>query len=218
MNLRIFCLILILPQIALAQNSERILGGGYSSLQEPIVFLNSPNGSCSGAVIGNKSILTAAHCLSNFSGTPLLAGIGGKYFEVKKGYVGPNDLALLVTKKKIPGRRYKVIKNSLPRPGLVLTVFGFGAPESGILKYTYMQVAGYESGDAFIASSLDGSTTCSGDSGGPAVYNYRGRLVVLGIVSRGQSSCAVGSTTVFGATGSTRGYNWIANKLKSIDK
>jgi secreted trypsin-like serine protease len=212
--------VLLIPiHYSAAQVTKRILGGGYGNFQEPVAFLQSVNGTCTGAVIGKKAILTANHCLDAFRGSVVTAGVKGVRYPIKKGYGGPDDLGLLITNSRISSTRYKIVRNSLPRIGQVLSVYGFGLPEVGTLKYTFLYVAGYESPGSFIAASNNGSTTCSGDSGGPAVVSdSNGHGIILGVVSRGQSSCGIGSATLFGATGSIRGYNWIINKLATVDK
>jgi hypothetical protein len=124
----------------------------------------------------------------------------------------------MVTSKQISSGRYGLRKNAMPRVGQVIAVMGFGNPDLGYLKGTYMTVAGYENSGSFVARSIDGSTSCTGDSGGPALVKDRGRILVVGVVSRGQAKCGIGSATVFGATGSSRGYNWLVERLNSVDR
>lgn len=45
--------------------------------------------------------------------------------------------------------------------------------------------------------SNQGSTPCYGDSGGPALVDFHGRIAVLGILSTGSGSCPRWGTTSF---------------------
>ncbi|KAK6165604.1 hypothetical protein SNE40_022502 [Patella caerulea] len=57
---------------------------------------------------------------------------------------------------------------------------------------------------------VDGSGTssaCNGDSGGPAVCNVNGEMVVVGVTSWGRSGCPVGYPSVY--TRNSKYLNWI---------
>ncbi len=110
----------------------------------------------------------------------------------------PNDIALLTLESDAPSG-YTPVRVLGPSDALfeheTLTLAGFGvtrydADTSGILY----KVTSYLTKQDRVAKEIHfgdrrGHTACMGDSGGPAFVNRDGRLVLVGVTSRGSSVC-----------------------------
>ena len=164
---------------------------------------------CSGTLIANDTILTAAHCLegeepANLSfviGADLRTAVshpiasGVPHPEYRKGKHGSHDIALLYLREPVPGvTPVPYRKASLPvyfRGRL--TFVGFGDDDgtaqtgSGIKRCLRVHVSRVN--EFTFENNTPGHTTCHGDSGGP-VLDYRdGKWEIVGLIASGDSLC-----------------------------
>ncbi len=190
---------------------------------------------CTGTLIRADWVLTAAHCLedTNPSGTRFYIGndannpnSGTFYrsleFKIHEGYDDrslENDIALVRLQSPVAGVPpipYNVA-NLNPYEGQEAFYVGFGAVEginetgSGVKRSTSFAITRVF--QRVFESEYDGTGTCFGDSGGPALLSINGTQSVVGVTSAGAVG---GGDPCRTATISTRvdAYGtWIAGKL-----
>jgi hypothetical protein len=210
----------VLVDKAGAQVKTRILGGSFQSTANfPVAYLANSSVACSGSAIGKKTILTAAHCVKGFGKEFPDVYLRGRRYKTKKMFRGPNDLGIIQTTSKMSaGKVFGIVRNVLPNFRGNVGVFGYGQPDSGHLKYTEMAALAFNGTGFIILASIDGSTTCVGDSGGPAVMISRNKPVVIAVVSSGQSACGFGSSTSFGLVSTGAGYSWVTGTRSKTEK
>ncbi len=222
-----FISLLFSPFQSLAESSEApislpiINGSEISASHSSIVQVLFEKGGdfyiCTGSIITPKAILTAAHCVSK-APSKMLVVIAGKYFEVKKVKIHPNrhqgvfgiiynDIAILKLKKFTTKPRLSLLVSQEPPADTSVSIVGYGLNEYGdigVLREGSTTVVAV-SKDFVVTEFLSGdqSNSCSGDSGGPAIYSYvddvgSTRSGIVGTTSTGTSdNCGLGDTTFY---------------------
>jgi secreted trypsin-like serine protease len=196
------------------------------AIEQSTVALASSNGQvfCTGTLIHQRFVVSAAHCLANYGGTVYI-GFGRsrsefKYvraadYAVNPGYTGsfnksvPADISVIELSQSAPAgyTPVSIYKGSLPR-GSTLTLAGFGQTQAGgngRLYYTSVGVSSQTNNEITVYENDTGS--CYGDSGGPAYVSSGGRLQVIGATSRGQSGCR--GSSIY--TNVAYHLNWLRN-------
>jgi MYXO-CTERM domain-containing protein len=160
---------------------------------------------CSGTLVTPTVVVTAAHCIHPgkvppveeieiFFGSNVFGG-GGTFIDVIEGQEHPdfdpagndpqNDIAVLRLEK--PASVAPVQMAALPPNGTELTLVGFGVTvangeDSGLKRVAEATIAG-DDGSIFFMELLP-SGTCSGDSGGTALWNDGGVEKLVGVHTR----------------------------------
>lgn len=164
--------------------------------------------SCTGTLIGAKTILTAAHCIDGTGASNYAFVVGGKVYgassvKVHPGwdgdaddYEGINDLAVILL-KTAPPVAPSPIATAPVKSGLNLTLVGFGVTgedydDYGTKRVTYNSISRVGSTKIYWQPANGVGTTCYGDSGGPAFATVNGEEVQVGITSGGDSPCETG--------------------------
>lgn len=196
-----------------ALNTRIINGTDLAVSQSPqmveviVKYLSGEEGGCSGTVIGKNSILTAAHCVlgetaSIFVRNNNLISQVSEVFTPDSFRIDANlkaifdDIAVLKT-TDFPLPALGILVNQAVLAGDILNIYGFGLDEdgnSGKLKSGQTSVDFVTENHIFGAIfNGEGSNTCNGDSGGPAVLKFNdanGQVGygIVGVVSTGTST------------------------------
>lgn len=155
------------------------------------VLPHGGTGECSAFVVGPRTLLTVAHCGSD--------GLAASFSHRGKTYSGvvyqspsfaalEHDLAVVVTTQPITDVEPVTVLGE----GIIgdeLTILGYGctslsAATSGHLNLGKSVLFGRE--EVFLVSKMSGgAATCPGDSGGPALMEFGGKLRAVGVNSKG---------------------------------
>ncbi len=180
---------------AAGQPALAVVGGTESSgplARSAVMVLNSRGGVCSGVVVAQDVVLTAAHCVAGTAefrvhwrgddGQPVLiipaARVVHPLFVLNSVAERRRsiDLALLRTPTDLPGRFGPIaLSSAVPQKGAPVTLGGYGVAREGDARSTgtfrvadLAVVEPYGRSTILLwASGARGTGGCEGDSGGP---------------------------------------------------
>ena len=204
---------------ALGLNTKIINGTECSTGGSPVLALNLVNrdgtGSlCSATVITANQLLTAAHC---FVTKPVLSAfveVDGNRIYGSKVHVHPqanvnesqgtavNDVAILDLEENVNRPTVALLTSTSPAIGDRFAIFGFGLDsygQLGELRSGEMRINNIDFNYIVANYEGDGSNTCNGDSGGPAIFTLsNGTSAVFGVTSSGTAKdCQIGDHSYF---------------------
>lgn len=233
-----------------SHSQDAIINGSIVGAQDPIaksvvgVFDLSSGELCSGTLIAEDIILTAAHCIGvdhskmmiifdrelnlNSEMKPASKIEISKYWETNQhNEKDVGDLALIqfsggTPKGYIAAKLIFTAKTSKQKPSVVA---GFGVSNgqdlsgAGTLRKTSIFIEDLEfSQTEVLISQKHGSGACHGDSGGPIFTEFNGTNFVWGVVSRGVKD-PLNDCSQFAAATSLFAYkSWIYQKIQLLQR
>lgn len=167
------------------------------------IRISSGNSSCSATVMGERTVFTAAHCVSN-GGSVSFSDLNGVKYTAKcahsPGYPANStkDYALCLVNKTVEGQGIKyesfLTDKSAIKVGDELTLTGYGCIKpggtggnDGLFRVGKAKVTSLPSSDSNNdIVTKGGGALCYGDSGGaPYLVSADGKRSVVGVNSRG---------------------------------
>ncbi len=201
------------PFPQLDQYSSPIVGGSeVNSGWESVVFLYVGGGVCTGTLVSDDVVLTAAHCLDGVWGALDVYWctdcINDGYWAHRTSndyhphpHYNPNtmaaDIAVIVLSQDGPSDPIPLNKDGAANSWLgnsnPLTFVGFGvtayyADDSGIKRKVDIPVDYWDG--TFLYYEDTQHQTCFGDSGGPAFTDHSGQWKTAGVTSYGDEHCS----------------------------
>lgn len=226
---------------------DSIIGGTEVKEIDPIlrsvvaVYDKGSKQLCSGSLLENNVIVTAAHCVGSdelyiFFGTALSPQAPRRlvdviaisnYWETRYAEEqNSGDIALLHFAGTLPDG-YKPAtmfkdKKAL-RKDLEVVIAGYGvdnsmaATGSGVLRKTKLKIADPKfSVSEITLDQSHGTSACHGDSGGPAYVEVNGELQLFGVTSRGVNDAKKDCTANVAYTSTIYYGAWITRMQEKI--
>lgn len=196
--------------------SSAIIGGTQTAEHPQVALIyNSQDGYiCTGTVIDDRLLLTAAHCVEDGNAANYQIGGGADPFNgadwvvgavevaTHPGYsttqIGVRDVGIIVLDDAPPVTPLawqRDVDHDVYDVGTSFLAVGYGVSSSanggsgdGVKRKVTLSIT-----DTYldVFEYGDGTkNTCSGDSGGPAIATIGGVQTVIGVVSFGDSECA----------------------------
>ena len=196
-------------------------------------FVDGQVGACSGTMVTPQHILTAGHCF--FGDETFVSSIdvevGGETIPAAGVAVHPDysesdtaifsDVAVVTLSRATGVAPVPLILSRSPQAGETIDIFGYGTDEFGgfgTLKSGQMRVDEVNSNHIVSTYGNDGSNTCTGDSGGPALQTLNGRPGIVGVTSSGvaEAECRVGDISLFANTQNGSNLDFVSRNAPGI--
>jgi len=183
-------------------NSKIMQGTKCEENGSPVVLLElredgDKAGYCSGTIIGERAVLSAAHCVHDIDSVKV--SVGNEKIESFTFYEHPeaeiddqyiedpaNDLSVIILPRSAGVRSLPILKSRSLFEGEEFSIFGYGISDNGDddkdLRSGLMNADEIEDGHIESEYTDSKSSICFGDSGGPAIVTEGGDASTAAIV------------------------------------
>ena len=218
-----------------------ITGTECTETNSPVVevalgFSDGRSGVCSGTMIASQWVLTAAHCFFE-NPSSVFVSAGGVSVQGVSAIVHPdvriddqnqavfNDLALIKLANPVNLPTLPLVGSKAPVSGDLIDIYGYGLSEDqsstnntvGTLRSGQMRVSEVSANFVDAIYDGEGSNTCSGDSGGPALLDVNGQIGLVAVVSSGSVvNCSKGDTSRFTNIQQSSNFNFITQNVPNV--
>lgn len=214
-------------QVAVFRTGAPTLIGGQPAQPKDwpaSVYARSGNSACSATVIGERTVLIAAHCVGN--GGSISFSAGSNAYSAKCSHHpsyrrnATADWALCLTNRTVTGIPFEVlgvseklaVGQTVRLTGYGCTSPGGGGGNDGVFRIGNATVRGLPSGTDYDTTTRGGGALCFGDSGGAAyVEKEGGARFIFGVNSRGDIATTSYLSSVYVATFRDWATSWAAN-------
>jgi V8-like Glu-specific endopeptidase len=211
------------PGTALARTEAPIIGGSPEAGYPSVALTLTPSGfACTGALIGTRTLLTAAHCVEaditggSHGGTAyfganidapdedirILRLMMHRYYDPAN--VRDYDIGLMLLARDAPATLAPMPLRLDPLPedlvGTSVRVVGFGVDDgpaqtgAGVKRSVELVINSMS--DVHLGLGDAQKNICQGDSGGPTLLAFDGVETVIAVSSYGTNQCQGGSKVV----------------------
>jgi secreted trypsin-like serine protease len=215
------CSVLGLTSLRSTQQLRVINGTRCSESNSPVVQVitvtASENFLCSGSFISPTAVLTAAHCFLNKNIVRILVVSNGQSLastatvhplaEIVGGGTANYDVAIVKVAAQPNLPTLPILVSKSIEEDDIFSIFGYGLDENGVkqkLRSGQGRVSAVDDQHITAVYTGEGSDSCGGDSGGPALISIQKdgltQSGIVGLVSSGSSICGIGDVALYANT------------------